>query len=237
MSVKTTARLASWLVASLLAVGCSYEDPVGVYAVVKKVYYDPSKDSETKVRVCGAFAIADRASGSYQPAMTGYMYYRCAQDSDISRCRGFWGQMGSTAGRCISYGWRFDPTTHDPVNNGEIRRTSIATTNNPDPYSAAWEPNLSPNEGEAEERCNELHKLQQLVDTEPCEVMDPPTPSTSTTSSSGSSGSSGKLFGCSMSSASHAPGGGLQLGVGLGAMLLLLGIRRRRRDVNCAHSL
>src|SRR4030095_6131317 len=58
-------------VANLTASG-----PMGVYAIVDKVVFEPSESAPERVQVWGAFTFVDTSSGGNLPSTRGYMYFR-----------------------------------------------------------------------------------------------------------------------------------------------------------------
>ena len=52
-------------------------DPIGIYAVVERVAFEPSKAAPERVRIWGVFAIAAKRGGEeYQSARRGQLYFR-----------------------------------------------------------------------------------------------------------------------------------------------------------------
>src|SRR5262245_42177864 len=51
-------------------------DPVGIYAVIEKVVFEPNENEPQRVQVWGAFSIAEGKPGDYyQAPQRGYMYF------------------------------------------------------------------------------------------------------------------------------------------------------------------
>ncbi len=87
------AALAATLVAglALTAVSVRASDPVGIYAVVKKVVFEPNDTEPTRVQVWGAFTMSrtplavDGGGGpGYTDVMTGYLYYAVPADASAA---------------------------------------------------------------------------------------------------------------------------------------------------------
>ena len=84
-------------------------DPVGVYAVVEKVVFEPSESAPERAQVWGAFAVADRTNNDdYQPAERGYLYYGCPANQ-ARTCANEWADLKSVAGTGagVGFGGRF----------------------------------------------------------------------------------------------------------------------------------
>ena len=94
-------------------------DPVGVYAVVEKVVFEPSEAAPERVQVWGAFAISDqRNNDDYQTPHKGYLYYSCPANQ-ARTCANEWADLKSVAGTGtgVSFGGRF-------ISSGRIRPAS-----------------------------------------------------------------------------------------------------------------
>lgn len=158
--------------ALLPAAPASASDQVGVYAVVRKVKFEPGPNANdaVRVRLCGAFALANLSNGSYFGPVSGYTYYTCPTGQE-ALCRMQWAEMLTASGRaaCIAYGQRRDGTG-GPNNNGRIR-SPTELVNSPDTYPIGMGmvtvSNPSP---EAANLCAQAGMA--VVDTKPCE--DPP---------------------------------------------------------------
>jgi hypothetical protein len=94
-------------------------DPVGVYAVVEKVVFEPSESAPERVQVWGAFAISDqRNNDDYQTPRKGYLYYSCPANQ-ARTCANEWADLKSVAGTGtgVGFGGRF-------IAGGRIRPAS-----------------------------------------------------------------------------------------------------------------
>lgn len=214
--------------ALLCAAPASASDQIGVYASVRKVKFEPgpSAGDAVRVRLCGAFALANLANGSYFGPMPGYTYYTCPTGQE-ALCRMQWNEMvtAATKNDCIAYGQRRDGTG-GANNNGRIRSPTEAV-NSPDTYPIGMgmvtvsNPSL-----EAANLCAQARNA--VVDTKPCEdpppdmAVPPPTPDMAMRPPP-PSGS-----GCNLAGAGSASAGFLSLLV-LGSGALLASRARRRR--------
>jgi hypothetical protein len=209
------------------AAPASASDQLGVYAVVRKVKFEPGPNvtDAVRVRLCGAFALANINNGSYFGPASGYMYYTCPAGQE-ALCRMQWQEMmaASTNGKCVGYGQRRD-TSGNAANNGRIRPPSEAVTG-PDSYPVGMGMVTVSNPSvEAANLCAAAGAAS--VDPKPCEDPPPdmavPPPSPDMASTTGGSGSGG---GCSMAATGTASAGLLSLLLGTSA---LVSARRRRR--------
>src|SRR6266511_2782240 len=83
-------------------------DPVGIYALVDKVVFEPNETDPERIQVWGAFAIAEGYGYTYKNAERGYLYYKVNPDKP-SACRNEWTDMKSIAGtgQIIAFGSRY----------------------------------------------------------------------------------------------------------------------------------
>jgi hypothetical protein len=94
-------------------------DPVGVYAVVEKVVFEPSESAPERVQVWGAFALSDqRNTDDYQAPQKGYLYYSCPANQ-ARTCANEWADLKSVAGTGtgVGFGGRF-------ISGGRVRPAS-----------------------------------------------------------------------------------------------------------------
>lgn len=87
------AALAATLIAglALTTVPAGASDPVGIYAVVKKVVFEPNATEPSRVQVWGAFsmsrtplAVEGGGGPGYTDVMTGYLYYFVPSDTSAA---------------------------------------------------------------------------------------------------------------------------------------------------------
>jgi hypothetical protein len=88
-------------------------DPVGVYAIIDRVVLEPNERAPERVRLSGAFALADPSvpgADNYFPAVRGLLYYR-ASKRDLHVCRIEWADLKRVAGtgQCVAFGGRHQP--------------------------------------------------------------------------------------------------------------------------------
>ena len=83
------AALLAGLALATVPVGAS--DPVGIYAVVKKVVFEPNDTEPVRVQIWGAFSMSktplavDGGGGAgYTDVMSGYLYYAVPPDSSAA---------------------------------------------------------------------------------------------------------------------------------------------------------
>ena len=165
----SAALLAGALLVPALA---SASDQIGVYAVVRKVKFEPGPTAgdAVRVRLCGSFALANLANQSYFGPLPGYTYYTCPTGQE-ALCRMQWSEMltASTKNDCIAYGQRRDGTGGSN-NNGRIR-SPTEPVNSPDTYPIGMGMVTVSNPSvEAANVCAQARTA--VVDTKPCE--DPP---------------------------------------------------------------
>lgn len=72
-------------------------DPIGIYALVDRVVFEPNETSPERIQVWGAFAIAEGSGSVYKNAERGYLYYKLSPDR-TSVCRNEWADLKSVAG-------------------------------------------------------------------------------------------------------------------------------------------
>jgi len=105
-------------------------DPVGIYALVDKVVFEPNETNPERIQVWGAFAIADGYGYTYKNAERGYLYYKVNSDKPTA-CRNEWTDLKTVAGTgqivafCSRYGVK-----------GELRKKETKPES-PDVYPVA----------------------------------------------------------------------------------------------------
>ncbi len=117
----------------ILAARAAYaSDPVGVYALVDQVAFEPDASTATRARIQGWFVIATGKPGDgdvYTAPARGYLYYQCPQGMEAT-CRMEWMEIAQSAcgGGCVGFGSRYLYAM-----NGTVRPLAQAPAN-PDPY-------------------------------------------------------------------------------------------------------
>jgi hypothetical protein len=97
MNIRT--RVTVGALAAMMATAAIHASvPLGVYAVVEKVVFEPNEAQPERVQVWGAFALWDGKSGAgYRAPERGFLYYSCAK-REIDLCRAEWADLKSMAG-------------------------------------------------------------------------------------------------------------------------------------------
>lgn len=105
-------------------------DPVGIYALVDKVVFEPSEANAERVQVWGAFAIAEGRGYDYKKAERGYLYYKI-NPAKPAVCKNEWADLKSVAGtgQIVAFGFRHEE-------KGALRKKD-AKPENPDVYPIA----------------------------------------------------------------------------------------------------
>src|SRR5437660_5080207 len=105
-------------------------DPVGVYALVDKVVFEPNETNPERVQIRGAFAIAEGYGYTYKKAERGYLYYKVNPDKPKA-CRNEWADLKAVAGtgQIVAFGSRYG-------DKGTLRKTD-AKPETPDVYPVA----------------------------------------------------------------------------------------------------
>ena len=85
-------------------------DPVGIYAIVEKVIFEPSEAAPQRVQIWGAFAFADTTRGGdyYTKPQVGYLYYTLPAGNEAI-ARKEWADLKSVAGtgQGVAFGRRY----------------------------------------------------------------------------------------------------------------------------------
>ena len=121
------------LLVALLSVGAARalaSDPVGVYALVDKVVFEPNETNPERVQIRGAFAIAEGYGYTYKRAERGFLYYKVNPDKPTA-CRNEWADLKAVAGtgQIVAFGSRYGE-------KGTLRKKD-AKPENPDVYPVA----------------------------------------------------------------------------------------------------
>ena len=121
------------LLLALLGLGTSQalaSDPVGIYALVDKVVFEPNETNPERIQVWGAFAIAEGYGFTYKTAARGYLYYKVNSEKPTA-CRNEWTDLKSVAGtgQIVAFGSRYGE-------KGTLRKKD-AKAENPDVYPVA----------------------------------------------------------------------------------------------------
>jgi len=130
-TAKVTVTVLIGTVLILSAITLSASDPVGIYAIVDKVIFEPANGAPQRVQIWGVFALADTTRGGdfYTKPQRGYLYYTVvAGREEIARKE--WADLKSVAGtgQGIAFGVRYTSSL------GRIRKDTD-NPSSPDPYS------------------------------------------------------------------------------------------------------
>ena len=113
--------------AAVLATPAQASDPIGVYALVENVTFEPDEKAPERIQVRGVFALADGRGDAYLPARRGYLYYSLTPGKeDVARKE--WSDLRAVAGsgQVIGFGSRYGA-------KGRLRAPSDKRET-PDPY-------------------------------------------------------------------------------------------------------
>jgi hypothetical protein len=140
------------LLALVLLAGMAFpaaaSDPVGIYAFVDKVVFEPSDAAPERVQVWGGFALAQGRGDTYEAARRGYLYFKLRPgQEEVSRKE--WADLKAVAGtgQIVAFGSRHDA-------KGAVRELK-AKPENPDPHPKGW--------GLTKVRVRDYPPLNQLV--------------------------------------------------------------------------
>jgi hypothetical protein len=89
----------------------AYSDPIGIFARIDKVVFEPATGAPERIQIWGAFALAGRENGSfYKPAERGYLYLSLTPGKE-EVCRKEWTDLKAIAGtdQIIGFGMRYQP--------------------------------------------------------------------------------------------------------------------------------
>jgi len=130
--MKAAMKVAGLAFAGVLCVvaGVKASDPVGVYAIVERVVFEPSESAPKTVQIWGAFAPSvEPPRPTYKPEQAyggvekGYMYFTCPAGKE-SACAAEWNDLKSMAGKSevVGFGTRWQrvkphvrPATEKPA--------------------------------------------------------------------------------------------------------------------------
>jgi len=131
-------------------------DPVGIYAIVDKVVFEPNGTSPERIQLWGAFAIAEGYGSTYKKAERGYLYYKLNTDK-ANACRNEWSDLKSVAGtgQIVAFASRYGE-------KGALRMKD-ARPENPDVYPIA----MGLKKVSAEKDYAPLQQLAKLRDAKP----------------------------------------------------------------------
>lgn len=97
---------------SLLTMNANaYSDPIGIFARIDKVVFEPTDAAPERVQIWGAFALAGRERGNfYRAPERGYLYFSIKPGNE-EICRREWADLKKAAGtdQIIGFGKRYEP--------------------------------------------------------------------------------------------------------------------------------
>ncbi|HXB68423.1 MAG TPA: hypothetical protein VNY05_09275 [Candidatus Acidoferrales bacterium] len=96
--MKSIVCFATALLAIALCLGVvNASGPIGVYALVDKVAFEPSADKPQRIRISGVFITAEERSDVYSAPQRGYLYFALPRGNDELSPRE-WADLKSVAG-------------------------------------------------------------------------------------------------------------------------------------------
>jgi hypothetical protein len=111
-TLKLTATLLVGVTLIFTAATLSASDPVGVYAIVQKVVFEPNDKAPERIQIWGVFALADtvRGGNSYAKPQHGYLYYSLPKGKESTALKE-WADFKAVAGtgQGIAFGSRRYP--------------------------------------------------------------------------------------------------------------------------------
>ena len=134
-------------------------DPVGIYALVDKVVFEPNETNPERIQIRGAFAIAEGYGYTYKNAERGYLYYKVNSEKPTA-CRNEWTDLKAVAGtgQIVAFGSRYGE-------KGTLRKKETKPEN-PDVYPVAM--GLTKvTEGKDYEPLKQLAKLRDATPRNP----------------------------------------------------------------------
>lgn len=132
MKIKTCLKKMGSLAVSLaatvfLTANVSASDPVGIYAIVDKVVFEPSEAAPERIQIWGAFSLAEGRGQAYANPAGGYLYYKLGKEKqEVARKE--WNDLRAIAGKeeVVGFGVRWEE-------KGKVRKPD-STPSEPDGY-------------------------------------------------------------------------------------------------------
>jgi hypothetical protein len=121
----------AFLLFSSSSLVCHASDPIGIYALVHKVVFEPNDNTPERVQIWGIFALAEGRGENYRPPQRGYLYFKL-KEGNATLCRNEWNDLKSVAGRdqIVGFGSRYEI-------KATVRKPS-AKPENPETYPLGW---------------------------------------------------------------------------------------------------
>ena len=111
-TLKLTLTFIVGVILIFTAATVSASDPVGVYAIVQKVVFEPNDKAPERIQIWGVFAIADTTRGGdfYSKPQRGYLYYSLPKGKESTALKE-WADFKAVAGtgQGIAFGARRYP--------------------------------------------------------------------------------------------------------------------------------
>src|SRR5258708_22911613 len=109
--VKSVVSVCATLVAAALSQGVACaSDPVGVYAIIDKVVFEPNADAPERIQLFGVFAVAEPSDhNNYQAPQRGYLYFTLpAGKGSVARTELADLKQISDQGQVVAFGSRYE---------------------------------------------------------------------------------------------------------------------------------
>ena len=135
-TVKLTATLLVGVTLIFTAATLSASDPVGVYAIVQKVVFEPNDKAPERIQIWGVFALADtsRPGGNYSKPERGYLYFSLPKGRESVALKE-WADFKAVAGtgQGVAFGTRYSTKV---MVHPESEKPGSAEAYSPDSYYA-----------------------------------------------------------------------------------------------------
>ena len=94
-------------------------DPIGVFAKIDKVVFEPNESAPERMQLWGSFCVADpNDRDKYLPPRKGYLYYKLpAEKSEVARKE--WNDLKAVAGTGDVIGFASRHATHPKVRDAQ----------------------------------------------------------------------------------------------------------------------
>ncbi len=105
-------------------------DPVGIYAEIDRVVFEPDRTAPERVQLWGSFTQAKSPGGTYFPPERGFLYYSLPPGGEkVARTE--WNDLDSMAGtgQVVAFGSRYDPLGRIRKGCEEAKAPDVYPTN------------------------------------------------------------------------------------------------------------
>jgi hypothetical protein len=93
---------------AVVLAGCAQSalasDPVGIYAIVTKVVFEPSESAPERIQIWGTFSVAEKSGQAYTTPEQGYLYFQLPKEKSEAAQRE-WKDLASLAGKNEAVGF------------------------------------------------------------------------------------------------------------------------------------